>query len=326
MTICANGSRTPSGSARCATSRARAGRRTSGSPPRRSCAPRTAPASCSTTFRAARRASALLLNMFAGTRRNMTLGFPDHLTKWELSDAYREAYLKEPEDHPARDRRGRPGVREHHDGRRHRRDEISLADLAREGRRPLHRHRHLQHHPRSRRRTGSTPAPIARRCTTRTSVGIVWRAGHHGCIHREKYFKRGEPMPVAMVLGGDPLAFFYGGVEAPYGMFEIDIVGGMRGRPIKMVRGKVTGLPFPANAEIVLEGYVTPDKRHDRRPVRRMDRPLRRRRAHDAGARHQGDLSPQRSDPARRAADGRGARRDGALPRRDALGHRSSRT
>jgi len=29
----------------------------------------------------------LLLNMFAGTRRNMTLGFPDHLTKWELSDA-----------------------------------------------------------------------------------------------------------------------------------------------------------------------------------------------------------------------------------------------
>src|SRR4029453_3271247 len=37
----------------------------------------------------------LLLNMFAGTRRNMTLGFPDELTKWELSDAYREAYLQE---------------------------------------------------------------------------------------------------------------------------------------------------------------------------------------------------------------------------------------
>src|SRR6201990_1219891 len=37
----------------------------------------------------------VLLNMFAGIRRNMTLGFPDHLTKWELSDAFREAYLKE---------------------------------------------------------------------------------------------------------------------------------------------------------------------------------------------------------------------------------------
>ena len=37
----------------------------------------------------------VLLNMFAGVRRNMTLGFPDHLTKWELSDAFREAYLKD---------------------------------------------------------------------------------------------------------------------------------------------------------------------------------------------------------------------------------------
>src|SRR5918912_106438 len=37
----------------------------------------------------------VLINMFAGTRRNMTLGFPDHLSKWELSDAYREAYLQE---------------------------------------------------------------------------------------------------------------------------------------------------------------------------------------------------------------------------------------
>ena len=37
----------------------------------------------------------LLLNMFAGKRRNMTFGFPEHLTKWELSDAYREAYLTE---------------------------------------------------------------------------------------------------------------------------------------------------------------------------------------------------------------------------------------
>jgi UbiD family decarboxylase len=64
-----------------------------------------------------------------------------------------------------------------------------------------------------------------------------------------------------MVLGGDPLAFFYGGTAAPYGVFELDIVGGLRGKPVKMVRGRITGLPMPANAEIVLEGYVTPDRR-----------------------------------------------------------------
>src|ERR1700736_156507 len=37
----------------------------------------------------------LLLNIFAGTRRNMTFGFPDHLGKWELSEDYLDAYLKD---------------------------------------------------------------------------------------------------------------------------------------------------------------------------------------------------------------------------------------
>src|SRR5438128_9441128 len=49
-------------------------------------------------------------------------------------------------------------------------------------------------------------------------------------------------------------------------LFELDLVGGLRGRPVKMVRGKVPGLPFPANAEIVLEGYVPPDRTHAEGP------------------------------------------------------------
>ena len=49
--------------------------------------------------------------------------------------------------------------------------------------------------------------------------------------------------------------------ETPYGICEYDIVGAMRGEPLKVVRGKVTGLPIPANAEIVLEGFVDPNKR-----------------------------------------------------------------
>jgi 4-hydroxy-3-polyprenylbenzoate decarboxylase len=47
---------------------------------------------------------------------------------------------------------------------------------------------------------------------------------------------------------------------------RLDIIGGMRGRPVKMVKGKVTGLPFPANAEIVLEGFVDPVRRHPEGP------------------------------------------------------------
>lgn len=39
------------------------------------------------------------------------------------------------------------------------------------------------------------------------------------------------------------------------------MVGGMRGKAMELVEGKITGLPFPANAEIVLEGYVHHDKK-----------------------------------------------------------------
>jgi len=51
-----------------------------------------------------------------------------------------------------------------------------------------------------------------------------------------------------------------GGGEVADKVCEFDVAGGLRGKPIELVRGKVTGLPFPANAEIVLEGYVDPQK------------------------------------------------------------------
>ncbi|MGH6784169.1 MAG: UbiD family decarboxylase, partial [Sphingomicrobium sp.] len=92
----------------------------------------------------------------------------------------------------------------------------------------------------------------------RKSVSLLMVPGKHGHIHREKYFSRGERMPVALVLGGDPLFFFVAGTEFAYGVSEFDVVGGMRGRPVELARGGVTGLPFPANAEIVMEGYLDP--------------------------------------------------------------------
>jgi len=202
----------------------------------------------------------LLLNMFAGVRRNMTFGFPDHLTKWELSDAYRNAYLKEQKIVPHQIVDDGPVFENVLTG-----DAIDVTKFPAP----------IWHQRDGGRYIGTGTYSITRdpdenwlnagayraQVHDKTSVGILMAAGHHGGLHCAKYFKRGEPMPVVMVLGGDPLTFFYGGIEAPYGVFEIDIVGGLRGRPVKMVRGKVTGLPFPAGAEIVLEGYVTPDKR-----------------------------------------------------------------
>jgi UbiD family decarboxylase len=202
----------------------------------------------------------LLMNIFAGTRRNMTLGFPDHLTKAELSDAFREAYLKEQRIVPHVMVDDGPVLENVMTG-----DDVDVEKFPAP----------IWHEKDGGRYIGTGTYSITRdpeenwlnagayraQVLDRKSVGILMAAGHHGALHCEKYFARGEPMPVVMVLGGDPLAFFYGGMEAPYGQFEIDVVGGLRGRPTKMVRGRVTGLPFPAAAEVVLEGFVTPQRR-----------------------------------------------------------------
>ena len=195
----------------------------------------------------------------------MTLSFPDHLTKWELSDAYREAYLQEQRVVPHVIVEDGPVLENVMMG-----DEVDVTKF------PAPK----WHEKDGGRYIGTGTYTITRdpeenwlnagayraQVHDKKTVGMVMAAGHHGRIHRDKAFKRGEPLPAAMVLGGDPIAFFFGGLEAPYGVFELDLVGGLRGRPVKMVRGKVTGLPFPANAEIVLEGYVPPDRTHAEGP------------------------------------------------------------
>ena len=92
------------------------------------------------------------------------------------------------------------------------------------------------------------------------SVGFYISPGKHGRIHRDKYQARGEPMPTVIVAGGDPMTFLMGCSEVPPGVCEYDVVGGLRNTPVKVIKGKHTGLPFPANAEVVIEGFVHPDK------------------------------------------------------------------
>jgi 4-hydroxy-3-polyprenylbenzoate decarboxylase len=69
-----------------------------------------------------------------------------------------------------------------------------------------------------------------------------------------------KPMPAVIVVGGDPLLFLLACNEVPYGVCEYDLAGALRGKPYPVVKGRVTGLPIPAHAEIALEGYVRPDK------------------------------------------------------------------
>jgi 4-hydroxy-3-polyprenylbenzoate decarboxylase len=101
----------------------------------------------------------------------------------------------------------------------------------------------------------------------RNTMGMYISPGKHGLLVREKYFDRGEPCPVVVVVGADPLLFMAACAEGiAYGQGELDWAGGVRGEPIDVVRGRHTGLPIPAHAEIAIEGWMDPVERHHEGP------------------------------------------------------------
>ena len=97
-------------------------------------------------------------------------------------------------------------------------------------------------------------------------VGFYVSPGHHGRLHREKYFAKGNPCPVAVVLGGDPLLMMAGSLEVPWGTSEFDWAGGLRGEPYQVINEPITGLPIPAEAELVLVGFSYPDQKASEGP------------------------------------------------------------
>jgi UbiD family decarboxylase len=98
----------------------------------------------------------------------------------------------------------------------------------------------------------------------RVTVNI--EAGKHGRLHLEKWWAKEGRCPVAICLGMDPLLFALAGLEVPTGIGEYNYAGAIMGKPLDVVRAPATGLPIPAGAEIVLEGWLYPDKQHKEGP------------------------------------------------------------
>ncbi|MDO8688959.1 MAG: UbiD family decarboxylase, partial [Dehalococcoidia bacterium] len=94
----------------------------------------------------------------------------------------------------------------------------------------------------------------------KNTLGFYMSPGKHSRIHREKWFAQGKPCPVAMSFGHDPLLFVIASLQMPPGVCEYDIVGGVKGEPVEIIKGAFTGLPLPANAEIVIEGESVPNE------------------------------------------------------------------
>lgn len=100
----------------------------------------------------------------------------------------------------------------------------------------------------------------------RDKLGVMISQGKQGRIIMEKYWARGERCPIAVSLGHHPLLLLAAGAQIPSGISEYDIAGGIAGAPVDVVTGVDTGLPLPAQAELVVEGYVDPEERIEEGP------------------------------------------------------------
>ena len=84
--------------------------------------------------------------------------------------------------------------------------------------------------------------------------------GRHLRTIIERWNERGEPAGIAVVIGADPVTQLASQARAPYGVDEFSIAGGMRGEALEMVKCKTIEVMVPANAEMIIEGVVVPDR------------------------------------------------------------------
>ena len=96
----------------------------------------------------------------------------------------------------------------------------------------------------------------------RRSTAMHWQLHKVGRRHLEKARKLGKKLPVAVALGGDPVLTYAATAPLPPlpGVSEFHLAGFLRGAPIELARGVTVDLPVPAEAEIVLEGYIDPEE------------------------------------------------------------------
>ncbi len=90
------------------------------------------------------------------------------------------------------------------------------------------------------------------------STGMHWQVHKVAARHGKRYYERGEKMPVAVVLGGDPAYTFAATAPLPDGLDEILFAGFSRKKSVPLVKCETNDLTVPADCDFVLEGYVQP--------------------------------------------------------------------
>jgi 4-hydroxy-3-polyprenylbenzoate decarboxylase len=90
-----------------------------------------------------------------------------------------------------------------------------------------------------------------------TTTGMHWQIHKHGAQHfRNLRRAGGGRLEVAVAIGADPVTTFAAILPLPEDLDEMMIAGFLREEPVQMVRCETVDVEVPADAEIVLEGYV----------------------------------------------------------------------
>lgn len=89
--------------------------------------------------------------------------------------------------------------------------------------------------------------------------GLVFPYGDMGSIFYQKYVPKNLPMPVAIVLGADPLSYATAMIPLPSGVSEVEFAGALRQEPVELVKCETSDILVPATAEIVIEAELLPN-------------------------------------------------------------------
>src|SRR2546429_4219233 len=86
----------------------------------------------------------------------------------------------------------------------------------------------------------------------------LFRSHKVGAAHWREMAERGEKMPVAIALGGDPASIYAASAPLPPTIDEFLFAGFLRREPVRLAKAVTSDLEVPAEAELVLQGYIHP--------------------------------------------------------------------
>src|SRR5205809_4178340 len=95
------------------------------------------------------------------------------------------------------------------------------------------------------------------------TTAMHWQIHEDG---RADYLLADGRLDVAVALGLDPITTYAASAPLPKHVDELMLAGFLRGEPVELVPAKTVDLDVPANAEIVLEGYIAKDELTDEGP------------------------------------------------------------